>query len=50
MTPAYLTVTLAEDRDGNVDPSDRTLVEPSAHPSACHDRDFPRISPVQAAK
>lgn len=50
MTPAYLAVTLVEERDGNLDPCDRALVEPSAHPSACHDRDFPRISPVRAAK
>lgn len=50
MTPAYLAVTLVEERDGNLDPSDRALVEPSAHPSACHDRDFPRISLVRAAK
>lgn len=50
MMPAYLAMTLVEERDGNLDPSDRTLVEPSAHPSACHDRDFPRISLVRAAK
>jgi len=48
MMPAYLAMTLAKDQDGNLDPS-RTL-KPSAHPPACHDRDFPRISPVRAAK
>lgn len=49
MTPVYLAMTLAKDRDGNLDPSNSTL-KPSVHPPACHDRDFPRISPVRAVK